>query len=121
MKPLSSVEELKNLREQAQARLAKQEMKVQVKVHLGTCGIASGANKILGAFTREVELHNLSDVAILRAGCIGLCGREPVVTVIAPRKERVIYYDLNEDKVSRIVDEHLVGGRLVKEWVLPLD
>ncbi len=121
MKPLSSVEELKNLREQAQARLAKQEMKVQVKVHLGTCGIASGANKILDAFTREVELHNLSDVAILRAGCIGLCGREPVVTVIAPRKERVIYYDLNEDKVSRIVDEHLVGGRLVKEWVLPLD
>ncbi|UCC90923.1 MAG: FAD-dependent oxidoreductase [Dehalococcoidia bacterium] len=121
MKPLSSVEELKNLRQQAQARLAEQGKKIQVKVHLGTCGISSGANKILDAFTRETELRNLSDVAILRAGCIGLCGREPVATVIAPGEERVIYYDLDEDKVLRIIDQHLVGGRTVTEWVLPLD
>ena len=121
MRPLSSVEELNKLREQAQARLAEQEKKIQVKVHLGTCGISSGANKILDAFVRNVESCKLSNVVVLKAACIGLCGREPVVTVIAPGKEKVIYYDLNEDKVSRIVDEHLVGRRPVMEWVLPLD
>ncbi len=119
--PLSSVEELKNLREQAQARLAEQAKKIQVKVHLGTCGISSGANKILEAFVRQVDSRKLSDVIVLKAACIGLCGREPVVTVIVPGEEKVIYSDLDEDKVSRIVDQHLVGGRPVKEWVLPLD
>jgi NADH-quinone oxidoreductase subunit F len=121
MKPLRSVEELANLERQAKARLAKLEEQIQVKVHLGTCGISSGASKILDAFTREVELRQLSDVAILRAGCIGLCGREPVVTVIAPGKEKVIYCDLEEDRVRRIVEEHLVGGSSVKEWTLALD
>ncbi len=121
MSPLSSVEELVNLERQAKARLAKQEKKIQVKVHLGTCGISSGANKILDAFVREVELRKLLDVVVLRAGCIGLCGREPVVTVIAPGEEKVIYCDLDEDKLHRIVEEHLVGGRPVKEWTLALD
>jgi len=121
MKPLKSVEELEGLREQAQTRLVEQEKKIQVKVHLGTCGISSGANKVLEAFNREIEARKLSDVLVLRAACIGLCGVEPVVTVIKPGDGKVIYYDLDEDKVSRIVEEHLVGGSPVKEWTLALD
>jgi len=121
MKQLRSVKELEDLERQAKARLAKLEKQIQVKVHLGTCGISSGANKVLDAFTREVELHRLSDVVILRAGCIGLCGREPVVTVIVPGKEKVIYCDLDEARVPRIVEEHLTEGRLVKEWTLDLN
>jgi len=72
MKPLKSVEELENLREQAQTRLAEQEKKIQVKVHLGTCGISSGADKVLETFIREVETRKLSNVVVLRAACIGL-------------------------------------------------
>ena len=121
MKPLTSVEELLNLESQAKAKLAEQEKKLQVKVHLGTCGISSGAKETLEAFTREVESRKLSNVVILKAGCIGLCGREPVVTIIAPGEERVIYQDLNADKVPRLVEEHLVGGKLVREWTLALD
>jgi len=109
MKPLSSVEELNNFSEQAQTRLAEQEKKVQVKVHLGTCGISSGANKILEAFVRNVESRKLSNVVVLKAACIGLCGREPVVTVIDPSNGRSIYFDLDEDKVPRIVEEHIIG------------
>ena len=91
MKRLTSVKELQALREQAQARLAEQEKKIQVKVHLGTCGIASGANKVLEAFVREVKARKLSDVVILRAACIGLCGVEPVVTVIEPGNGSPVY------------------------------
>ena len=118
MKPLASVEELQNLREQARRKLAEREKKIQVKVHLGTCGISSGANKVLEAFLREVEARKLSDVVMLRAACIGLCGVEPVVTVITPGQKRVIYTDVTEDKVPRIVEQHLVGGKVVGEWTL---
>ena len=118
MKPLASLEELLNLREQTRRKLAEREGKIQVKVHLGTCGISSGANKVLEAFIGEVEARKLSDVLVLRAACIGLCGVEPVVTVIAPGHERVIYTDVTEDKVPQIVEQHLMGGRVVEEWIL---
>ena len=118
MKPLGSVEELLNLREQAQRKLAEREEKIQVKVHLGTCGISSGANKVLEAFLREVEARKLSDVIVLKAACIGLCGVEPVVTVITPRQKRAIYTDVTEDKVPQIVERHLVGGMAIEEWIL---
>ena len=121
MKSLKSVEELKNLRKQAQVRLAKFEKKIQVKVHLGTCGIASGANKVWEAFVHEVKARKLADVVVLKAACIGLCGREPVTTVIDPRNGRTIYYDLDESMVPQIVEEHLVRAKPIKEWTLALD
>ena len=118
MKPLASVEELTKLRDQIRKKLATREKKIQVKVHLGTCGISSGANKVLDAFQREVEARKLSDVTVLKAACIGLCDREPVVTVIHPKKGRTTYYDLSEDKVPNVIEQHLVGAKAVEEWTL---
>ncbi len=118
---LKSVKELKDLESKAKAQLEKQSKKTQVKVHLGTCGISSGANKVLDALTSEVELRKLSDIIISKAGCIGLCGREPVITIIKPGQQKVIYVDLDENKVKRIVEEHLLKGKPVTEFALSLD
>jgi len=121
VKPITSPKELLRFREQVQKRLAEREKCIQVKVHLGTCGISSGARDVLEAFLREVEARKLADVLVLKAACIGLCGREPVVTVVHPTNGKVIYCDLTGDKVPRIVDEHLVGGKPVQEWILDLE
>ncbi len=72
MKSLMSVVELDNLRDKVRANLAELEKKTQVKVHLSTCGISSGAGKILDVFTREVEKLKLANVVVLQASCIGL-------------------------------------------------
>ena len=121
MKLLASVEEFTKLRDKIRDRLAKQEKKTQVKVHLGTCGISSGANKVLEAFQRGVENRKLSDVSVLKAACIGLCDREPVVTVVHPSNGKTIYYDLTEDKVQQIIEQHLVRNKEVEEWKLDPD
>ena len=121
MKPLASAEELTKLRDKIRGRLSKQDKKIQVKVHLGTCGISSGANKVLEAFQRGVESHKLSDVTVLKAACIGLCDREPVVTVVHPTNGKTTYYDLTEDKVLKIIEQHLVRNKVVKEWKLDTD
>jgi NADH-quinone oxidoreductase subunit F len=118
MKPLASVKELTQLRDKIQERLAKQEKKIQVKVHLGTCGISSGANKVLQAFQQGVKSHKLSDVSVLKAACIGLCDREPVVTVVHPATGKTTYYDITEDKVSKIIEKHLIKNKVVDEWKL---
>ncbi len=119
MKPLTSTEELASLRSQNQKRFMRLEKKIQVKVHLGTCGISSGANRILDAFVREIEKRELLDsVVISKAACIGLCGREPVATVIHPGVGKVIYCDLTEEKIPEIVLRHLIGGSPLKDWTL---
>ncbi len=115
---LESVEELLALCETARNRLSVREEKKQVKVHLGTCGISSGANKVLEAFSREVQARGLAEVLVLRAACIGLCGVEPTVTVILPGEKKVIYTEVTVERLSRIVEQHLIGGKPVSEWTL---
>jgi NADH-quinone oxidoreductase subunit F len=121
MKRLASVEELTKLRYEIVERLSKRDKKTQVKVHLGTCGISSGAKKVIEAFQREVEDRKLSDVIVLKAACIGLCDREPTVTIIHPTTGKTTYYDLSEDKVPQVVEQHLIKGKVVDEWKLNPD
>ena len=121
MKRLASVEEFTKLRQQVRKRLSQREKKTRVKVHLGTCGISSGANEVLEAFEREVENAKLADVTVLKAACIGLCDREPVVTIAHPKRGETVYHDLSEDKVPRVVEEHLVRNEIVDEWKLDPD
>ncbi|MBM4445943.1 MAG: FAD-dependent oxidoreductase [Chloroflexi bacterium] len=118
MKRLASVEELTKLRDKIRENLSKQDKKIQVKVHLGTCGISSGANKSLEAFQRGIESRKLSDVTVLKAACVGLCDREPVVTIVHPTKGKTTYYDLAEDKVPQVIEQHLVRDKVVEEWKL---
>jgi NADH-quinone oxidoreductase subunit F len=120
MKPLASVKELTELRDKIQQKLAKKESNIQVKVHLGTCGISSGANKVLQAFKQGVETNKLSDVSVLKAACVGLCDREPVVTVVHPKTGKTTYYDVTEEKVSKIIQDHIMRNKVVDEWKLDI-
>lgn len=120
-KRFESYEEFQGFAREAKARLAKLEEKTQVKVHMGTCGISSGSMKVLEAFNREMEKSPLKDVVVMRVGCIGLCGIEPVVTIVTPGKGKVIYHDVNEERVHRIFEQHLTRGEPVTEWILPAD
>ena len=54
IKQLKSVAELNIIYESAKSKQAALDGQTQVKVHLGSCGIASGADKVLEAFNREL-------------------------------------------------------------------
>jgi NADP-reducing hydrogenase subunit HndB len=129
---LKSVADLNKLYESAKAKQVVVDAQTQVKVHLGSCGIASGADKVLAAFNRELDvlkLHEttrgekvepLNNIVIQKAACIGLCGIEPTVTVLVPGQEKVIYFSVDDAKVKRIVKEHLIQGKPIKQWMLDL-
>jgi NADP-reducing hydrogenase subunit HndB len=51
-------------------------------------------------------------------GCIGLCFKEPLVDIQQPGRPRVTYGNIGPDKVSRIIEEHVVKGVPVKSWVV---
>jgi len=113
-------EDLEKIRQRMRAStvLREGEGRARVTVHMGTCGIASGAREILEAFLREVEAGALDDVIITTSGCAGLCKREPMATVQVAGKAPVKYVDLTPQKVSRIFAEHVVAGEAVAEFAL---
>jgi len=92
--------------------------RAKITVHMGTCGIAAGARKIMSTLLDEFEKRTLEDVILTSSGCAGLCSREPMVTVELQGETPVKYVDLTPKKISRILSEHILGGRVVEEYAL---
>jgi NADP-reducing hydrogenase subunit HndB len=99
-------------------RLGAPGRRARVTVHLGTCGLASGAGKVLEAAREALADRQAEDVVLTTSGCAGLCCREPMVTVELADEPRVVYADVNEKTMVRIVEEHVLGGEIVPGLVL---
>ena len=91
---------------------------VRIVVGMATCGIAAGARNVVTAFLEEVAKHNLENVVIGQADCIGMCALEPIVEVYVPGKEKVTYAKLTADKVEKIVTDHIINGTPVVEYTV---
>ncbi|UCF99041.1 MAG: (2Fe-2S) ferredoxin domain-containing protein [Spirochaetaceae bacterium] len=113
-------EDLNKIRERMKSvsRLREAEGKAKINVHLGTCGIASGAREILHAFLDLVERSGSDDVVVTTSGCAGLCKREPMATVEIAGQAPVKYVDLTPAKAEKIFEEHVKGGKAVKDYAL---
>lgn len=94
--------------------------RAKVTVHMGTCGIAAGARKIMTALLEELEQYRAGDIILTTSGCAGLCSREPMATVELVGNPPVKYVDLTEEKARRIFSEHIVGGKIVVEYALAI-
>ena len=94
--------------------------RAKVTVHMGTCGIAAGARKIMSALLAEMEQKEVQDVIVTTSGCAGLCSREPMATVEIQEEAPVKYGDLTEEKMGRILSDHVLGGEIVAEYALAL-
>ena len=92
--------------------------RAKVTVHMGTCGIAAGARKIMGALLEMIEQQGVDDVILTTSGCAGLCSREPMMTVELAEHAPVKYADLDQEKARRIFTDHVLGGEVVTECAL---
>ncbi len=90
--------------------------KAKITVHMGTCGIAAGAREIMNALLAEFEKKNINDVILTSSGCAGLCSKEPMATVELKDQAPVMYVDLTAEKILKILSEHVLGGKIVKDY-----
>ena len=106
---------LKALREKARADVDLREgpKELKITVHLGTCGIASGARDVFSALVKELAGAGITNVTLRQSGCAGLCEQEPMITVRDASDTPYRYGLLDDAKVKTIVTEHLVGGQPV--------
>lgn len=115
-----TLDDLKKIKEDAKAATTLREggARAKITVHMGTCGIASGARKVMSAFMDEVSKRDLKDVIVTTSGCAGLCSREPMATVELLNDAPVKYVDLDEEKTREILAEHVIGGKIVEKYAL---
>jgi NADP-reducing hydrogenase subunit HndB len=115
-----SIEDLKKIKESVQAAVTLREggYRAKVNIHMGTCGIASGARGLMTAVLDEIQKRDLKDVIVTTSGCAGLCSREPMATVERLGEAPVKYVDLNPEKMREIFSEHVLGGKAVEKYAL---
>ena len=114
------IEDLQKIKDRVHAETALRDgyKRVKVTVHMGTCGIASGAKEVMDALLGELEEAQTSDVIIASSGCMGLCSREPLVTVEIIGQEPIKYEYVNPSKMRQIFKKHILAGEIQTPFVL---
>ena len=118
---MKTLEELMALRDAAKAQMTTREDSAKITrivVGMATCGIAAGARPVMNKFVDEIAKRGLNNITVAQTGCIGMCQYEPIAEVIVPGEEKVTYVQLNEEKVAKIVLEHIVNGNPVAEYTV---
>lgn len=95
--------------------------RAKVTVHMGTCGISAGAKKILSAFQDILKRKEVQDVLLATSGCAGFCSKEPMITVETDGSQPIQYGDLVPKHVNQIFEEHILGGKIIEDFVIPND
>ena len=104
----------------ARRRLASAERHVVVCTDTGEAGCAGAkrmrrAWKHLGERLKDTGLARNGRVLRTRSPCMGICEAGPILVVYP---DGVWYGGCDPDTIDRIVDEHLVEGRVAEDLVL---
>ena len=90
---------------------------MKVVIGQGSCGIATGAKKTQAEFEAQIAAKGVN-VEIDFTGCVGTCYLEPIVDVYEDNGDMTRYVKVQPDRVERIVEEHLKGGKVVEEYAI---
>jgi NADP-reducing hydrogenase subunit HndB len=115
-----SIADLKKIKDKVHAETALRNgvRRAKVTVHMGTCGIASGAREVMDSLLKEIEESGVTDVAITTSGCMGLCSREPLVTIEIIGQEPIKYEYMNANKMRQVFKKHVLEGEIQTPFVL---
>ncbi|MEW5767247.1 MAG: NADH-quinone oxidoreductase subunit NuoF [bacterium] len=92
------------------------ENKWRVVVGLGSCGVASDGRGVYKALEEGIAQRKLS-AEMEETGCLGMCYNEVLVDVIDPQGRRTLYKEVTPEKTDRLLDEHLLEGKPITEWI----
>ena len=119
---MKTLEELKVVRDSMKGEVALRthgNASSKYERHVLVCGgtgcTSSGSPKIIEELEKQLADKGLTDkVQIVKTGCFGLCERGPIMIVYP---EGSFYSRVKVDEIPRIVEEHLLGGNPVKEFL----
>ncbi|HPS62748.1 MAG TPA: (2Fe-2S) ferredoxin domain-containing protein [Bacteroidales bacterium] len=125
MEKIKSLAELKKMQDSLRARIDLREKsndpesRIQVKVAMATCGIASGAKEVMEVFIEEFGKRNI-DAVVTQTGCMGYCYAEPTVEITLPGQEPITFGYVDGKKASKIIDKYILNNELV-DGIIPVN
>lgn len=118
MPKVRTIEELRQLKEEAQRSIkVRLDTGTKITVGMGTCGIAAGAREVMHGILDELQRREI-EAHVTTVGCVGLCASEPLVDIEQAGSGRITYGNVSPAMVPAIIEEHLVNGHIVEEWVV---
>lgn len=116
MSIIRTIADLKEIQKTCMAKVKMQDTPngYRVLVGLATCGIAAGAKAVFEHLARLIEENHLSNVELVKVGCIGECALEPIVEVYDHDGHRTTYGKVNPDVAEKIIFEHVMGGHVLE-------
>ena len=116
---MKSLEELSALKAEAlkKSNLGPDATTTRVVVGMATCGISAGATPVYEEVIKQVA-QKAPNIMVSQTGCIGICSMEPILEVHEPGKEKVTYVFMTPEKVTKIVDQHLLNHLVVEEYTI---
>ena len=117
---ITSPQDLMKLRDRvrSQVELRSGPKETQVVVHMGTCGIASGARDVIAELVSELGSRSVETVTVRQSGCIGLCDQEPMLTYTDKAGRDYLYVELTKEKAREFVACHILADRPVAKYIL---
>ena len=92
---------------------------IRIVVGMATCGIAAGARPVLEALEAGIKKNSLGkQVSLIQTGCVGVCQYEPVIEIYQAGKERVTYVKMTAEKAEKVLEQHIMGGKVVEEYTI---
>lgn len=125
MTKVKSLADLKKMRTDLQSGMDLREKsndpesRVQVRVAMATCGIASGAKHIMDFFLVQLDRRNI-DAVVTQTGCMGYCYAEPTIEITLPGKEPVVFGEVDEKRADEIIEKYIKQGELV-DGIIPVN
>jgi NADH:ubiquinone oxidoreductase subunit F (NADH-binding)/(2Fe-2S) ferredoxin/Pyruvate/2-oxoacid:ferredoxin oxidoreductase delta subunit len=96
---------------------------IVISVCTGTGGVAAGGYAVLEAFDAALKENKLTATFKPRThkvGCRGFCAKDVLVD-IAIDGQTETYQFVTPDRANQIVEEHIIGGKPVKKWLVKKD
>lgn len=119
---MRSLDELEQMRERLRADFRirensnRPEEVPQIRIAMGTCGIAAGAKGTMAAFLRILRERNM-DAVVTQTDCMGHCDVEPTVEITLPGREPALYGNVTADRVEEIIDKYICNGELAEGFI----
>jgi len=114
-------EDLHTIKERAAREMSAQTSETfdaRVMVHMGTCGLAAGAQKVMDVLKKEASKQDKVSVKVISCGCAGMCSSEPNVTVERKGEPSVMYQHMDEDKMRQVFRRHVLNGEVQTDFAL---
>ncbi len=98
---------------------------IEIKICIGTSGKAAGGEEVLHTFKKFIHEKSIKAQISKRCefkqvGCRGFCSKDVLVDIVINGKKTTYQY-VSPLMVERIVDEHILKGEPVTEWITKED